>query len=98
MRQCGQDTRTITRVDLEPVATTVIHVAVDFLGIDQDLMAGLTTDVSHEPNATCVMFERGVVQSLLPGRDTGRGQPTVLSVGHLILCSFAMPFQTSGRS
>ena len=97
MGKSGQNTGAITGVGLKPIATSMVHVAVNFFSVQHDLMAGLTTDVSHEAYTAGIMFERRVVQPLFPRRDAGQGQPTVLSVGHRESMLFANAVPNPGR-
>ena len=68
MRQRGQNARTVARVRFAAASAAVVHVAQNFLGIDENLMAAFALDVSDETHAARIMLVGRVVQSLLRRR------------------------------
>ncbi len=61
----GQDTGAISRVFLKAAAASVIHTAIEEVGVLHDLVAGFAFNVGNESNTASIFLERGVVKPLL---------------------------------
>ena len=63
-RQSGENACTIASIGFAAASATVIHVAQDLIGIQDDLMTRLPLDVSHEANPATVLLVGGIVEAL----------------------------------
>ncbi len=61
----GQDTGAISRVFLKAAAASVIHTAIEEVGVLHDLMARFALNVGNKSNTASILLERGVVEPLL---------------------------------
>ena len=64
MRQSCQDTGAVAGVGFTSTRSAMIHVAQDFIGIQDDLVTGLAFDMRYEANTTRIFFETRIVQAL----------------------------------
>ena len=60
-----EDTSAVARIGFATARTAVVHVLEDDVGVQDDLMARLAFDVSDESNTARILFQIGIVKSLL---------------------------------
>ena len=68
VRDGGQYARTVAGILFETAAAAVIHPGVDMVGVRQDLMAGYAFDVGDKAHTTGILFEGGVIETMLGGK------------------------------